>query len=95
MNGIVTSYMWHQITNQIPDWCKREITRSIFDLCHLLTGGEKWKKKKKKKGSHIFDTTSGNYVCCFIDVGHLEVLIIFPIMTSSGDVQSGKLTDKM
>ena len=48
MNGNVTSHMWHQITNQIPDWCETEITWSIFDLGHWLTGGEKLKKRKKK-----------------------------------------------
>lgn len=49
MNGNVTSHMWHQTTNQIPDWCEKAITWSIFDLCHWLTGGEKWKKKKTTK----------------------------------------------
>lgn len=77
MNGNVTTHMWHQITNQIPDWCEREITWSIFDLCHWLTGGEKWKRKQRKKVCHIFDMISGNYVCNFIGVRRLELLIFF------------------
>lgn len=51
MNGNVTHHTWCQITNQILDWCEREITWSIFDLCQRLTGGEKWKKKKRKKNT--------------------------------------------
>lgn len=57
MNGNVTSHLWHQITNQIPDWCERKITWSIFDLCHGMTGGEKSGKIKKK-----IKTTKNRYV---------------------------------
>lgn len=38
----------------------------------------------------LFDKTAGNYVCDFIGIRHLELLIMFPMMTSSGDVQSGE-----
>lgn len=86
MNGNVTSHMWHQTTNQIPDWCEKAITWSIFDLCHWLTEGEKLKKKQRKKVCHIFDMTTENYMCNFISVRHLELLIIFPMMTE--DLQS-------
>lgn len=38
--------------------------------------------------------TTRNYTCNFISIKHLELLIMFPTMTSSGDVQSGKMTDE-
>lgn len=38
--------------------------------------------------------TTRNYTCNFISVKHLELLIMFPTMTSSGDVQSEKMTDE-
>lgn len=68
MNGNVTTHMWHQITNQIPDWCEREITWSIFDLCHWLTGGEKWKRKQRKKVCHIFDISQVEITCATLSV---------------------------
>lgn len=56
----------------------------------------KVKKKKKQRNMvcHIFDMTTGNYMCNFISVRHLELLIMFPMMTSSEDVQLGKMTNE-